>query len=179
MVLPLTILVGCAAAPPPAATAPAAPGTSAAGEAGAGAAASAAPQAMPPKEEAARDSEKKTGEPAPIGKAAAATDAPLATTISQDEIFAQVQKHADVFNRCYTIGAGASKSYRAKVTIKATVGPNGAVNAAEVQSSTAKNPKVDACVAEGFKKLTFTRPKGASTTVFTFPMSFDGMEQVQ
>lgn len=117
--------------------------------------------------------------PAPTGIAkATATDAPLVTTITQDAIIANVQKHADHFNRCYTLGAGSSGTWRAKVTVKATVGPTGVVSAVDVQSSTAKNPKVDACVAEGFKKLVFQRAKGSGTTTFTFPLSFDGMEQV-
>lgn len=173
----LAFVLGCGGAPPPAAAPPAeAPG----------AAASAAPQApaahkdSAPPAAAAAD----TGAPAPspsaIGRSSTtATDAPLVSTITQDAIIAQVQKHAEQFNRCYTLGAGASKTWRAKVTVKATVGPTGVVSAVDVQNSTAKNPKVDACVVEGFKKLSFQRPKGAGTTTFTFPLSFDGMEQVQ
>ncbi len=115
---------------------------------------------------------------AAVGKATA-VDAPLNTKITRDDILALVQKSSDLFNRCYTLGAGGAKSFRAKVTIKATVSPVGAVNAVEVLSSTAKNPKVDACVGDAFKKLTFNRPKGSGATVFTFPMSFDGMDQVQ
>lgn len=120
------------------------------------------------------------GKPAAIGRATASTtDAPLTSNITQDAVIAQVAKSSDAFNRCYALGAGASKTWRAKVTVKATVGPTGTVNSIDVTSSTAKNPKVDACVAEAFKKLVFPRPKNAGTTTFTFPLSFDGMEQVQ
>jgi TonB family protein len=107
------------------------------------------------------------------------TDAPLVSTITQTDVLAAVQKNGELFNKCYTLGAGASKSYRAKVTVKATVGPTGSVNAVEVIASTAKSSRVDACVADAFKKLSFARPAGAGTTVLTFPLSFDGVEQVQ
>jgi hypothetical protein len=110
---------------------------------------------------------------------AAATDAPIVTTITQDDILALVNKNADAFYRCQSLGAGASKSWRAIVTIKATVSPLGAVNAIEVVSSTTKNPRVDACVIDSFRKLTFARPAGSGATVFTFPMKFDPMQQVQ
>ena len=39
--------------------------------------------------------------------------------------------------------------------------------------------RVDACVVDGFKKLSFNRAAGSGATVITFPLSFDGMEQVQ
>lgn len=180
--LALVLVLGCGGgASPPAADPSAAPsdGKAAAGDGAAvspAAAAAAAPPAVstPP----AQADSKPAGDAATVGRVVA-TDAPIATKITQDDVLALVQKNADLFGRCYTIGAAASKSFRAKVTIKATVSPLGAVNAVEVLSSTAKNPKVDACVSDAFKKLTFARPKGSGATVFTFPLSFDGMEQVQ
>ncbi len=177
LALPLALVLGCGGAPPPSAAAPSSP--SGAGEnTSAGAPATAAPSAAPSAVEASTPpaEAKKPEAPAP-GKAVAG-DAPISSKITQDDILALVNKNAEVFNRCYTLGAGASKSYRAKVTVKATVSPVGAVNAVEIVDSTAKNPKVDACVGEAFKKLTFNRPKGSGATVFTFPMSFDGLEQV-
>lgn len=122
------------------------------------------------------------GAPAQPPKApalAGVVDAPLAGNITQNDVMAQVTKNMELFNRCYALGAGTSKSWRAKVTVKATVGPSGAVGSAEIVQSTAKNPKVDACVVEAFKKLSFPRPPGAGATTFTFPLSYDGMEQVQ
>lgn len=177
LALPLAFLLGCAAAPPPPATKPStepaatgSPGEGSASTPPAGTAAT-TPPADPKGGGAASSSS-----PAP-GRAAA--DAPMMTQITQNDILAMVNKNGDLFNRCYTLGAGTSKSYRAKVTVKATVSPAGSVNAVEIVTSTAKNPKVDACVSEAFKKLTFARPAGSGATVFTFPLSFDGIEQVQ
>jgi TonB family protein len=178
------VALGCGAAPPPAASpdqppAATAPAGASPAEASAPAAAVAPPPAQPAAaadKAAAKDGGGSTAAP---GRAQATSDAPMVTKITQDEIVALVNKNMDLFNRCYTLGAGASKSFRGRVTVKATVSPNGAVNAVEIVDSNTKNPKVDACVGDGFKKLTFERPKGSGATVFTFPMSFDGIVQVQ
>jgi TonB family protein len=173
LALPLALVLGCGATPPPQTATPppaeAAPASPAAAPASPAAAAAPSP---------AQDSGKKDSKGDPAVSRAVAADAPLSTKISQDDILALVQQNSEPFYRCYSLGAGATKSYRAKVTVRATVSPVGAVNAVEVVSSTAKNPKVDACVVEAFKKLTFARAAGSGATVFTFPLSFDGMQQV-
>jgi hypothetical protein len=178
--LVVTLVLGCGGAPQPAAS-PSDPGSAPADGKGAvdtGAAAATTAATAPSAPTPSTPAEKPPGDAGSVGRVVA-TDAPIATKITQDEILALVQKNADLFSRCYNIGVASTKGFRAKVTIKATVSPVGAVNAAEVLSSTAKNPKVDACVSDAFKKLTFTRPKGSGATVFTFPLSFDGVEQVQ
>jgi len=48
-----------------------------------------------------------------------------------------------------------------------------------VLSSTTKNPKVDACVKDAFKKIKFPAPKNAGTSVITFPIQFAGLEEVK
>jgi hypothetical protein len=171
-------VLGCGAAPAavPAQSGATPPADAAPGAAGASPASATTPP--PGQDNGNTKAEKTDASPPPVSRAVA-TDAPITTKITQDDILALVQKNTDAFYRCYSLGAGtAKKSYRAKVTVRATVSPVGAVNAVDVVSSTAKNPKVDACVIDAFKKLTFTRAPGSGATVFTFPLSFDGMEQV-
>ena len=176
LTLPLAFAFGCASSQPAASpgAGPSDTGKPSTGDAAPpGTAAVTAPAAG-----SAPDADKKADTAA--AKGPAASDAPINTPITQEEVLALVQKNADAFYRCYTVGAGgAKKGYKAKVKVKATVSPAGVVNAVEVLSSTTKSAKVDACVVDNFKKLTFTRPKGSGATVFTFPLSFDGMEQVQ
>ena len=180
---PIVIALGCGAAPPPSAApptqsveptlaAPTPPPTLGAAAPAATAAPAEPLGQMAKGADPARPS-------AVVRGAAQAMDAPLVSTITQAEVLAQVNKSGELFNKCYSLGAGASKTWRAKVTIKATVGSSGTVNSADVTTSTAKNPKVDACVVDAFKRLVFPRPKNSGTTTFTFPLSFDGMEQVQ
>lgn len=182
IVLVSGILLGCAAAPAPAAAPPAPPEEGAPPRA----TAEATPTVKPPgategvvPAAALRDTNDKASQLGRAGSSVVPTDAPLLTGITQEQVLAQVQKHMELFDKCYAIGAATSKNFRAKVTVKATVGPTGSVNAAEIIRSTSNNPKVDACVADAFHKLSFARPAGAGTTVFTFPLSYEGVEQVK
>jgi TonB family protein len=100
-------------------------------------------------------------------------------TLTQQEIRAVVLKHAELFDKCYLIGAGKSRDFVATVTVKATVAKSGTVTVTEVLKSTSKNPKVDACVADAFKQIKFPPPKGAATSVITFPIEFHGTEEVR
>ena len=178
LALPIVLFLGCAPAAPPASPGAPPPAESAPAGQAAATVPPAAAAAPAPAKDSANKKEDAAPPPPPPGRAVA-TDAPISTKITQDDILALVQKNTDAFYRCYSLGAGATKSYRAKVTVKATVSPVGGVNAVEIVNSTAKNPKVDACVVDAFKKLVFTRAPGSGATVFTFPLSFDGMEQVQ
>jgi TonB family protein len=177
----LALLLGCGA-PPPAPAVPAQPEPSSA------AASTLAPTAAQPDLPANADTAPAAARAAAAGgampaggpqAASATTDAPLATGITQKDVLDQVQKHAELFDRCVALGAAGAKGFRAKVTLKATVGPSGAVNAAEVASSTAKNAAVDACVLDAFKKLTFPRPKGSGATMLMCPLSFDAAQVAQ
>ena len=103
----------------------------------------------------------------------------LTGSLSKAEIRAIVIKHAELFDECYSIGAGKSQQFVATVTIKATIGPSGVVNETKVLGSNAKNVKVDQCVADAFKKIKFPVPKDGVTSVITFPMEFQGAEQVK
>jgi TonB family protein len=181
LVSPLVLVLGCGAPAAPAEAPPQSPAASAA---------PAAEPAVAPAPSAAAASSPPPGETKSVGRATAqdagkapssgaATDAPIMTGLTPEQIFDGVQKSSNLFNGCYSLGAGKSKDFRATVKVKATVGPTGAVNAAEVLTSNAKNAKVDACVLEAFKKIKFPPPKGGGTAVITFPMNFDGSQQVQ
>ena len=117
--------------------------------------------------------------PAPGSSAAAAADKPLGGAMTQEDIRAVVEKNGELFNDCYSIGAGKGQQFTGKVTLKVTLGPTGTVNEVLVTKSTAKNPKVDQCVADGFKKIKFPAPKTGATSVFTFPMEFGGAVEVK
>jgi TonB family protein len=112
-----------------------------------------------------------------VGQAVVDSKEPLAGTLSQEDIRRILEKNGALFGDCYTMGAGGkTKDFKAAVTVKATLGPTGAVNQVEVKKSS-NNVKVDACVAEAFKKIKFPKPQGG-TSVITFPINFGGVEQV-
>lgn len=117
--------------------------------------------------------------PPPPQSATVVNTTPLSGKMTQQEIADILSKNAAYFNDCYTIGAGKGQEFKGTVTVKATIGPSGAVTVAEVVKSTAKNAKVDACVVTAFKKIKFPAPSNGGTTVITFPMEFQGVEQVK
>jgi len=115
-----------------------------------------------------------------VGQAVVETRGPLGGKLTQDDIRRILEQHGDVFGDCYTLGAGGKlKNFKGVVTVKATIGPKGAINQVDVTKSTANNTKVDACVRDSFKKIKFPPPHDGATTVITFPISFNGVEQVQ
>jgi TonB family protein len=104
---------------------------------------------------------------------------PLGGRLSQKDIGEILSKNSALFNDCYTIGAAGGQSFTGTVTVKATLGPTGSVSDAQVIKSTAKNQKVDTCVVQAFKKIKFPTPKDGATSVITFPMEFNGVEQIR
>lgn len=171
----LALPIGCGAAQPP----------PPAGVPGGGEAESAAPMAAarpePAREPEATELNSSTekGDAPKPPEAAVVSEKLGGGQLSQNEIRDIVTKNAELFDACYTIGAGKSQQFVATVTVKATIGPTGTVNETEIKSSTAKNKKVDTCVADAFKKIKFPAPKGAVTSVITFPMEFNGAEEVR
>jgi TonB family protein len=100
---------------------------------------------------------------------------PISGKLSNEQIQGAVNANIKAFDTCYTLGADkATGKLEGTVTLKATVGPHGDVNDAEVTKSTTKNAKVDACVLDAFKKIKFPKPEGGGTTIITYPMTFGG-----
>ena len=75
--------------------------------------------------------------------------------------------------------AAGGKPFVATVTVKATVGADGVVRDAVVQSSTAKNTAVDKCVEDAFKRLDVSvlRPKQGDGIVITVPVQLQPAPQ--
>ncbi|WP_438023820.1 TonB family protein [Sorangium sp. So ce233] len=205
LVLVLALAAGCAA--PPSAQAPAQPassepaGTAAPSPAGTAAPATGAPPATggtPAAGEAPPPGSQVPGATAPAAPAATAPPRPSAASgggsvkpgaavatgtlggsISEAQVREVVEKHGELFDECYKIGVKTSPKFMGKVTVKATIGPSGKVNRADVLKSTTKSQQVDRCVADAFEKMQFPRPEGGVTTVITFPIEFSGVELVQ
>ncbi len=136
------------------------------------------PQAAPPNGSSTPEGGK--GTKTAVGSAVVAPPEALSGKLTQAEIGHILESNGDVFGDCYTLGAGGkTKDFKGIVTVKATIGPSGTVNQVDVTKSTANNPKVDACVREAFKKIKFPHPRDGATCVITFPISFNGVEQIQ
>ncbi|WP_437524391.1 AgmX/PglI C-terminal domain-containing protein [Sorangium sp. So ce726] len=192
LVLILALAAGCGA-PPPAAQSPAQPapegptgstspepktsappepdGAAPPPDAQAPAAATPVERPPPPPAASRQDGSVRPGQATATGT--------LGGNISEMQVRDVVEKHGELFDECYKIGVKSSPKFTGKVTVKATIGPTGKVNKADVVRSTAKNQQVDRCVADTFEKMQFPTPQGGVTTVITFPIEFSGVELVQ
>ncbi len=56
----------------------------------------------------------------------------LGGDISESQVRDVVEKHGEMFDECYKIGVKSSPKFTGKVTVKATIGPTGKVNKADV-----------------------------------------------
>lgn len=195
LVCPLLWALGCGgSSPPPASTTPSGTATSGTATSGTATSGTATPGTSTPagasgttgqgagdpaKSAGSTPGQGAAGDPGTGAPGGASSDAgkPLTGTLERQEIGAAVGRQAALFNDCYTIGAGKGVQFKAVVTVKATIGPTGSVTQGEIIKSTANNPKVDACVLNAFKKVQFPAPK-AGASVITFPMEFDGADQV-
>jgi TonB family protein len=89
-----------------------------------------------------------------------------------------MMKNGALFDDCYKLG-DKSKPLVGTVKVQATIGPTGNVNEVKVLKSTMKNSKVDTCVSDAFRKIKFPAPATGATSVITFPINFEGVEQVK
>jgi TonB family protein len=71
---------------------------------------------------------------------------------------------------CYAAGLSSDPSIAGKLTIVATVTPEGEVARAEVSSSTGVSPGVGACAAAAVRRLELEPPKQAGRIVV--PLTF-------
>jgi TonB family protein len=190
LVLILALAAGCGA--PPAAQSPAQPASEGpTGSASPEPTTSAPPEpkpAAPPPDAQAPAAATPVEAPPPratsrpdgnVRPGAATATGTLGGNISESQVRDVVEKHGELFDECYKIGVKSSPKFTGKVTVKATIGPTGRVNRADVVRSTAKNQQVDRCVADTFEKMQFPSPQGGVTTVITFPIEFSGVELVQ
>jgi TonB family protein len=121
----------------------------------------------------------KPGEPGPAAAATAApaaspatTQAPLLGKLTDTEIQATLSKNVELFDPCYP-EAMKKKKATVKVTVTATIGPKGDANDVKVSKSS-KDAKIDACVAEAFKKIKFPPSQEGSARVNPLTIELGG-----
>lgn len=82
-----------------------------------------------------------------------------------------VRAHFGLFRKCYETALVREPTLAGRVTIKFVINLEGKVDSAADQGSTLPDPAVVACVADGFRKLTFPKPEGGIVTV-VYPVIF-------
>jgi TonB family protein len=176
-----SLSLGCGGPPPPQSAA--GPGNGAAATSApnqAEATASATAQAEPPPREkpksdgrSQRPADVETAAPPPPPpnpKAAVVDDTQLMGQLTPAQLEAVLEKNSNAFYKCFD---ATNKPAKGTVVVKATIGPSGKVNAADVQKSSTGDKRVDACVLDVIKAAKFPTPKNGATQVVTVPITFE------
>jgi hypothetical protein len=75
------------------------------------------------------------------------------------------------YRRCYADGLARSSSLHGRITVKFTIGHDGAVASTSNGGSDLGDPAVVKCVVQAFENLSFPQPEGGNVTV-QFPLVF-------
>jgi tetratricopeptide (TPR) repeat protein len=102
-----------------------------------------------------------TAAPGPAASAGEAATGHLTTPLIQ----AVMSGAAMRMQCCYELGHRWAPTLSGKVSVKATIAPDGAVSGAEIAGSTIADPAVSACVVREFGKLRFPAPAGGVATI--------------
>ncbi len=90
-------------------------------------------------------------------------------TLHPEVVRRMVRRHAGEVRSCYQAQLTQNPFLAGRVTIEATVGPSGAVQAASVSTSTLGNAAAEDCIAAAFRRWTFVAPSDGGVAVVRFP----------
>jgi len=92
-------------------------------------------------------------------------------TLSQAEVYAEIQKHTGKIQACYERELNKNPSLGGRITFEWTVKANGGVGTVKEVNSTLGNAAVSKCVSDVIRQMKFPRPKGGEVIV-VFPWMF-------
>jgi TonB family protein len=93
-------------------------------------------------------------------------------SLSKEVIRRIIKQHLNEVRYCYEKSLVAQPGLGGKMAVKFTISPTGAVEAANVSTSTMGAPDVESCVAQAFERWTFPAPEGGGTVNVTYPLAF-------
>jgi hypothetical protein len=95
-------------------------------------------------------------------------------SLSRDDIQGRIRPRLPEFQRCYESELLHDPQLAGRLEIGFTIGENGSVIAVETKGF--PNKKVEDCVGEIIRTMTFPKPKGGGNVVVTYPFIFRAEE---
>lgn len=92
--------------------------------------------------------------------------------LTKDEVGEVIHRHLDEVRYCYESAMIRRQDVEGKLQIQFSIGGNGSVKSADVQSSTLSDPKLDDCVLRRLMTWKFPQPKGGVTVAVAYPFIF-------
>jgi hypothetical protein len=90
-------------------------------------------------------------------------------SLSKEVIRRVIQRHINEVRFCYEQELNARPDISGRVQVKFIISPSGAVQAANVESSTLGSPKAEGCIATAVRRWTFPAPDGGGIVIVSYP----------
>lgn len=90
-------------------------------------------------------------------------------SLSKEVIRRVIQRHLNEVRFCYEQELNARPDLSGRVAVKFIISPSGAVQAANVESSTLGSPKAENCIASAVRRWTFPAPDGGGIVIVSYP----------
>ena len=97
------------------------------------------------------------------------TDGVVITSIDKTPIRKVIDEHLTEIDSCYESEADDDSSPEAKIVVLFTISTKGDVSDAEIESSTASDYNIEACIVEHVKKWTFPPPVNGVAVPVRYP----------
>ncbi len=108
----------------------------------------------------------------PDGKGRSAEGLRIMGTLDKNVIRSVIHKHREQVRYCYVKRVSERPGLHGKIEVRFQIDPEGAVQTAEVASSTAEDQPLEACIAGAVKRWRFPEPRGGGWVVVTYPFIF-------
>jgi TonB family protein len=90
-------------------------------------------------------------------------------SLSKEVIRRVIQRHINEVRFCYEQELNSRPDISGRVQVKFIISPSGAVQAANVESSTLGSPKAEQCIATAVRRWTFPAPDGGGIVIVSYP----------
>jgi pSer/pThr/pTyr-binding forkhead associated (FHA) protein len=90
-------------------------------------------------------------------------------SLSKEVIRRVIQRHINEVRFCYEQELSSRPDLGGRVQVKFIVSPSGAVQAANVESTTLGAPRAENCIAQAVRRWTFPAPDGGGIVIVSYP----------
>lgn len=93
-------------------------------------------------------------------------------SLSKEVIRRNIQRHLNEVRFCYERELSALPELEGRVQVKFVIAPSGAVQAAQVESSSLGNARAEECIASALRRWSFPAPDGGGVVIVSYPFLF-------
>jgi TonB family protein len=92
--------------------------------------------------------------------------------LSGPEIGQVIRKNRPRFTSCYEKALGTDPTLKGKIVLDFVIGRTGTVTDASVQDTTIHSARVESCVVQVARSLSFPKPRGRGDVKVSYPFVF-------